>query len=515
MTISRPGPGVACVHGAVLAGIHAQIIQVQATITAGPPSIAITGVPGGGGREMRDRVRAAVLNSGLAWPSGGITVNVGPASSFHRGCGLDLAIAVAILAAAGTVPAGPVTGRVFAADLGLDGQLRPVRGIVPVLMAAAIRGGHVTAVIAPENTPEAAILPGTGIVPVQSLGQVAAWLRGEPLARRPVRPALPSSAPEPVPHEHPGPAGLGVSPVLRQVLEASAAGGHHLCLTGPPGADVPALAASLVTLLPDLTGPEAAEVAAIYSAAGLLGSACTPITRPPLRVPHHTVTIAAVTGGGAGLQPGEAALAHGGVLCLNDAPEFERAVLRTLTQPLSNGEILIARGGAIARFPARFILVTGMRPCPCGAGSGCTCTPPQTRRYRSRVTGTLGAWMPLRVAVDPADLAPLADAPSGGEADALSAAQVAQARDRMNHRLAGTSWRRNGDIPHHELQRTYPPAGDGLALIDHAVERGVIGNLGAGHITAVAWTLADLAGRSRPGADECAQALAFWTGAAR
>ena len=254
---------------------------------------------------------------------------------------------------------------------------------------------------------------------------------------------------------------------------------------------------------------------AIYSAAGLLGSGRTRITRPPLRVPAHTVTIAAVTGGGAGLQPGEAALAHGGVLCLNDAPEFERAVLRTLAQPLSDGEIVVARGGAIARFPARFILVTGMRPCPCGASNGCACTPPQTRRYRSRVTGTLGAWMPLRVAVDPGDLALINDVPSGGEADALSAARVAQARDRMSHRLCGTSWRRNGDIPRHELARSYPPAADGLALIDHAVDLGVIGNQGARHLTAVAWTLADLAGRTRPGAGECAQALAFWTGAAQ
>jgi magnesium chelatase family protein len=209
----------------VLTGIHAQIIEVQATISTGAPGIAIIGVPGDGTREMRDRVRAAVLNSGLAWPSGGITVSLGPASLCHRGCGLDLPIAVAILAAAGTVPARPATGRVFAAELGLDGRLRPVRGIVPVLTAAAVHGGHVTAVLAPQNTPEAALRPGTTIVAGESLGQVAAWLRGEHLAREPFRPAPPGGAPEPVEHEHAGLAGLGVSPVLRQVLEVSAAGG--------------------------------------------------------------------------------------------------------------------------------------------------------------------------------------------------------------------------------------------------------------------------------------------------
>jgi magnesium chelatase family protein len=515
MTTSLTGPAVARVHGAVLTGIHAEIIEVQATVAVGAPGFAIIGVPGDGTREMRDRVRAAVLNSGLAWPSGGITVSLGSPCLFRRGCGLDLPVAVAVLAAAGTVPAGPATGRVFAAELGLDGRLRPVRGIVPVLTAATARGGHVTALIAPQNTPEAAVLPGTTIVPGESLGQVAAWLRGEPLAREPFRPAPPGGAPEPARHEHPGLAGLGVSAGVRQVLEVSAAGGHHLCLTGPRGAGVPALAAGLVTLLPDLTEQEAAEVAAIYSAAGLLGPGRARIIRPPLRVPDHRATIAAVTGGGTGLQPGEAALAHGGVLCLDDGPESERAVLRTLAQPLRDGEIVIARGGAIARFPARFILVAGMRPCPCGESSGCTCTPLQTRRYRDRVTRTLGTWIPLRAAVDRPGLTHVPGGQPGQDTDALSAVRVADARDRMGRRLSGTPWRRNGDIPRHELARTHPPADDGQAVIDHAIDLGLIGNLGARHITAVAWTLTDLAGRSRPGAAECAQALAFWTGAAR
>jgi len=515
MTTSLPGPGVARVHGAVLTGIHAEIIEVQATVAVGAPGFAIIGVPGDGTCQMRDRVRAAVLNSGLAWPSGGVSVSLGSSSLFRRGCGLDLPIAVAVLAAAGTVPAGPATGRVFAAELGLDGRLRPVRGIVPVLTAAAA-GGHVTGVIATQNTPEAAMLPGTTIVPSQSLGQVAAWLRGEHLARVAFPPPPPGDAPEPVQHSYPGLAALGVSPVVRQVLEVSAAGGHHLWLTGPREADVPALAAGLVvTLLPDLTGQEAAEVTAIYSAAGLLGPGRARIRRPPLRVPDHRATIAAVTGGGAGLQPGEAALAHGGVLCLDDAPGFERAVLRTLAQPLGGGEIVLARGGAIARFPARFILVTGMRPCPCGADDGCTCTPLQTRRYRDRVTGPLGAWIPLRAAVDRPGRTHVPGGQPGQDTDALSAARVAEARNRMGHRLSGTPWRRNGDIPRHELARTHPPAGDGQAVIDHAIDLGLTGNLGARHITAVAWTLADLAGGSRPGAAECAQALAFWTGAAR
>ena len=381
MTTSLPGPGVALVHGAALTGIDAQIIQVQATIGTGAPGFAIIGVPSDGTREICDRVRAAVLNSGLPWPSAGITLGLGPASLFRRGCGLDLPIAVAILTATGTIPACAAAGHVFAAELGLDGRLRPVHGIGPVVAAAAAHNERVTAVVAAQNWPEAAALPGVTIVPGESLREVAGWLRGEHPSPS-VLPAPAGRTPGPSGQEDPGLSGLGVPPVLRQVLEASAAGGHHLCLTGPPGAGIPALAAELAALLPDLTGREAAEVTVLHSAAGLLGAERARITRPPLRVPHHSVTMAAMAGGGTGIRPGEAALAHGGVLCLDDAPDFERAVLNVLHQPLRDHEIVLARGGATARFPARFILVAGMRPCPCGDVSVCTCTP-----ARNAVTG--------------------------------------------------------------------------------------------------------------------------------
>ena len=460
MTTSLPGPGVALVHGAALTGIDAQIIQVQATIGTGAPGFAIIGVPSDGTRKIRDRVRAAVLNSGLPWPSAGITVGLGPASLFRRGCGLDLPIAVAILTAIGTIPARAAAGHVFAAELGLDGRLRPVHGIGPVVAAAAVHNERVTAVVAAQNWPEAAALPGVTIVPGESLREVAGWLRGEHPSVS-VLPAPAGRTDGPAGQEDPGLSGLGVPPVLRQVLEASAAGGHHLCLTGPPGAGIPALAAELAALLPDLTGREAAEVTALHSAAGLLGAERARTTQPPLRVPHHSVTMAAMAGGGTGIRPGEAALAHGGVLCLDDAPDFERAVLNVLHQPLRDHEIVLARGGATARFPARFILVAGMRPCPCGDVSVCTCTPARKRRYRARVTGVLGAWMPLRVAVAPLHLTDVTGDWPGGDADVGSAARVADARDRMAHRLSGTPWRRNGDIPRHELYRSYPVPGAG------------------------------------------------------
>ena len=344
---------------------------------------------------------------------------------------------------------------------------------------------------------------------------MAAWLRGEQLPGDPVRPAGAGGPPGPGRSQAPALGALSVAPVLRLALEVSAAGGHHLCLTGPGGIGVPALAAGLAALLPDLTDPEAAEVAVIHSAAGLLGAGCSRIIRPPLRVPHHSCTMAAMTASGTDLRPGEAALAHGGVLCLPDAPEFERRVLQSLWQPLADREMVVARGGCIARFPARFVLVAGMRPCPCGGGSGCACTPLQARRYRERAIGTLGAWLALRMIAGQPEPAQVTGSQPGEDTDTRSAARVAEARDRMRRRLARTPWRLNGDIPRGELRRTYPPAGDGLAIIEKAAGLGVIGNQGAGHVTAVAWTLADLAGRDRPGAGECEQALTFWTGGTR
>jgi magnesium chelatase family protein len=225
--------------------------------------------------------------------------------------------------------------------------------------------------------------------------------------------------------------------------------------------------------------------------------------------------MAAMAGSGSNLRPGEAALAHRGVLCLHDAPQFERRVIDALRQPLRDGEIAVARSGAIARFPARFILVAGMQPCPCGAPTDCRCTPLQGRRYRQRLTGTLGGWIPLRLTVDRPAVAEIISGPPGQDADAVSAARVAEARDRMRRRLAGTPWRVNGDIPGAELRRSYPAAPGGAAVLGHAADLGLVSVPAAGRVTAVAWTLADLAGKPRPGGDECAQALTFWTGAAQ
>ncbi|MGA2830141.1 MAG: ATP-binding protein [Streptosporangiaceae bacterium] len=511
MTTGTPDPGTAQVCGAGVTGTRAELIQVQATIGTGPPGLTITGLPDHGIREARDRIRAATLNSGHCWPTGAITVSLSPARACHHGCGTDLPIAVAILAAAGVLPHGASQGHVFAAELGLDGQLRPVRDLVSLLRAAAEADGSVTAVIAPDNWLEACTVPGVRIAPCQSLRQVIAWLRGQQLPWEPYVPV----ASAPGPHPSPGLAGIGVPPALRQALETSAAGRHHLCLTGRQPIAVTALAAALTAMLPDLDDQQAGEATVAHAAAGLLRSSRAAVTRPPLRVPDHTATVAAMIGGGTPLGPGEAAVAHHGVLCLPDAPDFGRRVLDTLRQPLTSDQIVITRGRVTAQFPARFILIAGLRRCPCGDPGRCTCTPAQIRRYQGRLTATLGAWLPLRVTVDPAAFTGSAAEPPGRDADTVSAERVAAARDRMRHRLAGTPWQLNGDIPRRELALTWPPSADGIAVIDRAVELGGLSDPAAGQVTAVAWTLADLAAKPRPGAAECGQALAYREGTSR
>lgn len=348
MTSSISGCRVARVRGATLTGLAATLIDVQVTIDPAKRDFEIPGVPWEDTWTLHDRVRAAVLNSAMPWPGAGITVDLNPVTGFRHGCGLDLAIAVAVLAASGTVPS-PADGEcLFAAELGLDGQLRPVPGMVPVLAAAAAGNRPVAAVIALGNQPDAAAVPGVTVAACASLRQVAAWLRGEHDPGKDPYPAVSAGPSGPDRSMGRGLSTLGVTPVLRSAAEVSAAGGHHLCMTGPRRTGVPALAAGVAELLPGLTEPEAAEVTFIYSAAGRLASALGQIRRPPLRILHRACTMAAMIGGGTHLRPGEAALAHHGVLCLDDAPEFGDAVLRSLMQPLRDREVMIARGGCVA-----------------------------------------------------------------------------------------------------------------------------------------------------------------------
>jgi magnesium chelatase family protein len=510
MTSHPPwGPDIGRTRGAAIIGIDGHLVEAAAAISNGMAAFDILGLPDTGIRETRDRVRAAVLNSGQRWPARAITVSLLPASLPKRGTGLDLAIAVAVLTAAGAVPADAADRCVFVAELGLDGSLRPVRGVLPAVLAAAA-AGCTAAVVAADNAAEAATVPGVAVIGYRSLREVLAWLRREPLPSLPDYPAAgaASAAPPMI-----SLASLGVAPLVRRALEASAAGGHHLYLTGPRGAALPALAAGLAGLLPPLDPGEVMQVSAVHSVAGLLESGHARISWPPYRAPHHTASRAAILGGGGGIiRPGEAALAHRGVLFLDKAPEFARDVLQALRQPLCDGEVIVARGGMTARFPARFILVAAMAPCPCGAGPGCSCSVLQARRYRARLAGELGSHIGIWLHPGTAELG---IGEPAGDADAMSAARVAAARQRACRRLQGTPWRVNADIPGAQLRRSYQAAAEALAPISRAVDLGEISTRAAHQVLRVAWTLADLAGKARPDAEECGQALAFQLGVAR
>jgi magnesium chelatase family protein len=357
------------------------------------------------------------------------------------------------------------------------------------------------------------------VVGASTLAEVIIWLRGGPPPTPP--------APEP-PLDGPVPAlamakKLDLSEVLgqaeaRMAVEICAAGGHHLSLLGPPGAGKTMLAERLPTILPRLEGAAAIEVTSIHSVAEALTPGEGLVTVPPFCAPHHTSSKAAIVGGGSGLiRPGAASLAHRGILFLDEAPEFSRDVLDALRQPLESGEVAIARATAKARFPARFTLVLAANPCPCAraaapGGSGCRCSPAARRRYLGRLSGPLMDRVDVKVVLQPVSRRDMLYDRRFAESSAVVSERVAAARARTAARLAGTPWRLNAEIPGAQLRRAFPPQAGSMKPLERAMELGQVSARGADKIIRVAWSLADLAGRDRPGVDEVSLAVGLWLG---
>ncbi|MFI6709745.1 YifB family Mg chelatase-like AAA ATPase [Nonomuraea sp. NPDC050478] len=554
---------VARTRSVALVGVTGSSVEVEADVGNGLAGIHLIGLPDAALSEARERVRSAMVNSHFPWPDARITVSLFPASVPKRGSQFDLSIAVAILGAAGVVPASRIAGPFFLGELGLDGRLRPVRGVLPSVLSAAKEGDDITVVVPAANAAEAALVPGVRVIPVPDLRRLVEWLRADDFPssiETPAHPPTPGGTPDRFgapahpptsaatsdrfgAHGHPlTPAGtpdrFGASghsrpsppvqphvdlsdvvgqPMARRALEVCAAGNHNLWMLGPPGTGKTLLAERLPTLLPDLELDHALEVTAIHSVAGALPPNSPMVFRPPYISPHHTATAAAIVGGGSSVvRPGAVSLAHRGILFMDEAPEFPSHVLDSLRQPLESGQVTVSRSIGSVTFPARFILVLAANPCPCAQpqdkGGECQCSPTTRRRYLSRLSGPLLDRVDMKVTVARSSRRELMADRQFVETSETVAGRVLAARARAAERLTGTPWRTNAEVPSAALHSRFRPSDAAMKPMTSCLDSGSLSARGLDRVVRVAWTLADLAGKPRPDEDETSAALALWLG---
>jgi len=494
-----------------LVGLEGLLVEVETALHQGLPGVQLIGLPDTAAAEARERVRAAVIATGLTWPSLRLVVNLRPANLRKSGSAFDVAVAVAVLLAAGLVTDRRAEHRVHLGELGLDGTVHPVPGVLPAV-AAAVAAGYPDVVVPNENMSEAELVPGARVTGVRHLSELARAYGAEDVRMlQPISLEVGSSAPAAEP------AAKDLADVIgqeqaRHALEVAAAGGHHLFLSGPPGAGKSMLAARLPGLLPDLDDAAAVEVTTVHSVAGTYRPSSGLIRRPPYEAPHHTASKAAIIGGGSRtLQPGAAVRAHRGVLFLDEAGEFPRTVLDTLRQPVEEGHVVLARASQTATFPCRVQLVLAANPCPCGWASGkglrCRCSPKALRDYAGKLSGPLLDRVDIRVDVAAVPRAQLLGDRTG-EPSATVAARVATARAAQAERWKTTPWRTNAEVDGPWL-RAYTRRIDPrlLAPLQRGSDTAELSMRGVDRVVRVAWTLADLQGLEHPGPGEIGAAL--------
>ena len=481
-----------------LDGISARPVRVEVDVHKGLPAFNVVGLPDAAVREARERVRAALSNCGFDFPLQRIIASLAPASLRKAGPGLDLPLAVALLVASGQLEWQRLPRVAMAGELALDGSVRSIPGVLAIAEAAREHG--VEALLVPaENGPEAAMVEGLDILPLDGLAQVVGLAKGEWEPRRPEPLALPLD---------PGPgapdlADLRGQPHLRYAMEVAAAGGHSLLMVGPPGAGKSLAATRLPSILPPLARPEALEVARIASARGRLGRGFG--GGRPFRAPHHTVSPAGIVGGGNPPGPGQATLAHRGVLFLDELCEFRRDTLEALRGPLESGSVTISRAGATRRLPCRFMLLAASNPCPCGRGEAdpeCSCLPLAARRYQSKLSGALADRLDILVAIRQPSAAEIGGPP--GEPSADVRVRVAAARERQEARLG--PGRCNAEMSPGEA-REQALSEDAAALLADTYRRRRLSGRAHDRVLRLARTVADLAAADAVGRDHIAQAL--------
>ena len=501
---------LASLRTAAVFGVEACPVHVEVDVSFGFPKFTVVGLPDTAVRESGERVRVAIRNSGFEYPPHRITVNLSPADVRKGGASFDLPIALGILAASGIVLNRHIADRVLLGELSLDGSIQPTRGVLPIA-AAARRDGLAGLLLPAGNASEAAIVAGLEIVAVGSLADAVRALNDPAgfIAIRPDPPALPGQPGLP---GLPDLADVRGQLLARRAIEIAAAGGHNLLLVGPPGGGKTMMARRLAGVLPPLSFEEALEVTAVHSVAGLLAPGAGLLTARPFRAPHHTISNAALVGGGSQPRPGEVSLAHHGVLFLDEMLEFNRHVLEVLRQPLEEGRVAVARTARTAVFPARFMLVGAMNPCPCGYANDptreCRCTPLLLARYRDRLSGPLRDRLDLTVDVPALPIDALGG-PASGERSAAVRARVVAARARQAERYAGLGVATNAELSAPLLTRCCSLDRAALSVLHSAARRLSLSARGYDRVRKVARTIADLAGDDRLTADHVAEALQF------